>query len=344
VIYADAVLAFIKTGNKKDADIIIAKMKALAIKIEDGGISLISALRKVADYEGDTDHIFGLTERLLYLQPSDTDARFTLAYKYSQANQDDVSLFHYLRIPFQERSAATWNNLGVEFDHFDLPGKSVEAYRKAEELDETLAMSNLAYKLINAGFLYEAEELCKKAMNIKAYHKNVSHTISRIKDIPEEETKKEKEIVDKAKPLCEFYKEFGDTLLKADAPAHDGQWQGPKCKLRVTIDGNQFKAEGSYEQPTSILELMAHGMSPSSMLPKKAQYRIRYEGNVTGRTVKCTMTREKVGEPVTMSGLLGGPIKELDVLMILSEPLTEIKVYEKREGKERTFYSITRIE
>jgi hypothetical protein len=56
------------------------------------------------------------------------------------------------------------------------------------------------------------------------------------------------------------------------------------------------------------------------------------------------MKREKVGEPLTMSSLLGGGNKGVDVLMILSEPLKEIKVYEKGEGKDRKFYVITRIE
>jgi len=49
-----------------------------------------------------------------------------------------------LKIPEQERHSATWNNLGVEFDLSSLPSKSVNAYRKAEEKGETLAMSNLA--------------------------------------------------------------------------------------------------------------------------------------------------------------------------------------------------------
>jgi tetratricopeptide (TPR) repeat protein len=342
--YSDSVLSYSRAGRKEKAILIITKIKGIKTLIEDGEARLIKTLRELAEMEDDKDLLFGLTEQLLHLRPDDSESRFTLAYNYSQAGQDDISLFHYLKIPYGERGSGTWNNLGVEFDHFDLSNSSVKAYRKAEELYETLAMSNLSQKLMKAGFLKEAEEICNRALKIENYHKNVSHAISRIKDIPEEEEKKEKEVVDKAKPLSEFYRNYGHALLQEDQGEHTGRWRWPDCELRIMIKGNRFEAEGAYEQQYfGLLREYTLGLTTSSALPKKTQYRIRYEGHVAGRTVKCTMKREKVDEPSTMSSLLGGA-KGIDVLMILSESLKEIKVYEKGEGKERKFYVITRIE
>jgi len=201
--YADAVLASINTDQKEKTKIIITKMKALAQKIEDGEVFLIETLRKVAEKDGDMDMFFGLSERLLQIRPDDTDARFSLAYRYSQEGQDDASLFHYLKIQVQDREPGTWNNLGVEYDHFSLVGKAVDAYRKATKAGETLAASNLAYKLLNAGFLQEANGICNKALVDNDCHKNVNQAISRIKEIPEEEDNKEKEVIDKALPMSE---------------------------------------------------------------------------------------------------------------------------------------------
>ena len=62
----------------------------------------------------------------------------SLAYKHSEIGNNDLALQHYLRIPYGERHQTTWNNLGVSFDRFDMPGKSVSAYRKAAEAGETL--------------------------------------------------------------------------------------------------------------------------------------------------------------------------------------------------------------
>jgi hypothetical protein len=342
--YTDALLALTKAGKKEEANEIVSTMEALAPNIEDGDQLILSAFRQVAHHEGDRDRLFGLTERLLQLKPADIETRFNLAYDYSQAQQDDASLFHYLKIPYAERGNGAWNNLGVEFDHFELNSKAVEAYRKAEDLGNTLAMANHAYKLMKAGFLHEAEELCNKAMTIKEYHKNVSHAIAEIKDIPDKEEKKEKEIVDKALPVTKFYRDYGTALLQGDQPDHTGRWQGPDCELNIIIKDNRFRAEGSYEQESSGIGLLGFAFGPAAtgVVPKKEQYRITYEGFVDGLTVKCTMKREKVGGSPSRNSLLGLALTGVDVLMILSDPLREIKCYEK--GKERKFYTISRME
>ena len=129
----------------------------------------------MAEFYKDKDLLFGACERILQLHPDDSETRFSLAHQYSEADQEGLSLFHYLKIPYQEREVGAWNNLGVQFDQCNLPGKSVDAYRKAEELGETLAMSNLAQKFISSGFLREADEICNRAMKIKDFHQNVGH-------------------------------------------------------------------------------------------------------------------------------------------------------------------------
>src|SRR3989338_4923377 len=103
-------------------------MKLLAPQVADGETIVINALRQLEDVENRKDLFFGLIERLLQLHPDDVKARFTLAYNYSQADQDELSFYHYLKIPYQERNAITWNNLGVQYDRFDLASKSVEVY------------------------------------------------------------------------------------------------------------------------------------------------------------------------------------------------------------------------
>lgn len=229
--YADAAIAFVRAGRKEQAQEAIKKMKALVPQAQDGEIIVINTLRQVSDIENNKDVLYGLTERLLQLHPDDVESRFSLAYKYSQADENELSFFHYLKIPYEQRTAVTWNNLGVGFDHCDLAGKSVDAYRKAEELGETLAMSNLAQKLIKAGFLKEADEICNRALKVTDYHKNVSQAISRIKSIPDEEQNKEKEVLDKARPLSEFYRDYGRAAAQNEIVEHAGRWRGPDCEL-----------------------------------------------------------------------------------------------------------------
>ena len=226
--------------------------------------------------------------------------------------------------------------MGVAFDHFSLASKAVLAYRKAEELGETLAMSNLAYKLIKAGFLSEAEDLCKKAMASKEYHKNVNSAVSRIKDMPDEEKKKESEVVIKAGPLSEFYRDYGHALLQEDQRDHVGRWQGPDCVLNVAIEKKKFNAEGQYEQKpaagVSLCSLYYHSLGISETTQKMKKCAVKYEGIVDGRAVKCNFRQEVEGAAIAVPTLLGGADKGVEVLMILSEDLKEIRVYEKRDS------------
>lgn len=184
---------------------------------------LLSTLRDVAKIEKSDDAYCSLTEKILDLRPSDIDLRFELAYKYSERGFEDLSLYHYLKIPYAERTPVTWNNLGVQFDRFELVCESVDAYRNSEARDETLAMSNLAQKLLKAGFIKEAEEICNRAIKMKDCHKNVGSTISRIKGAPESERIKLDGIQQKAAPVSEFFKNYGRALAKETVGDRQGR-------------------------------------------------------------------------------------------------------------------------
>lgn len=338
----DAAIAFTRAGQKGKAQATIVEMKDLAIRVEEGEALLISAMREIAEIEEEKDEFLGFTERLLDLQPDDINLRFGLAYKYSEAGHDNLSLLHYLTIPYREREAGTWNNIGVEYGRFNLNGKAVEAYRMAEELGETLAMSNLAQKLLNAGFLKEAEEICNKAVKKENYHKNIGNAIARIKDISEEEEKRQKEILGKAKPYREFYGDYGLAMVKCAPDELSGEWESPRCRLHVQIQQHRFVAEGRYEVQLLGIGALLAGTGSSSKV-ETARYRVRYEGVIRGRAIKCWLLVKEESRPAAGRGLLGEVENRKEALMIISDDLMSIRVYEK-SGAEGQFYAIKRSE
>lgn len=338
--YGQAAISFAKAGSKSQADATIITLKVLAPQIENGEALLVGILRHVTEHEADEDLFIGLMERLLTHRPDDIESRFSLAYKYSQKKQDDLSLLHYLKIPYQLRGAGAWNNVGVEFDHFGLANKSVKAYRKAEELGETLAMCNLAQKLVKEGFLDEAQTICDRALKVEDYHKNVGDAISRIKEVPSEEDKKEKELIEKAVPISEFYRDYGQAAIKEDVKDIVGRWHGPDCELQVTIKDGIFTAEGRYERLGFGL---AYALGASITAPPgSVKYHVAYEGKVYGRAAKCIFRRQEENQPAASGALRSAENK--DVLMILSETLSEIRVYEKNASPGREFYKLTRAQ
>lgn len=328
-LYGDAALAFTRAGQEPKANIAFARMRQILPSVKDGESILLRTVRAYSEHIDDVDLQLGVIERTLQLHPEDSSARFSLALKHSEAGNADVSLLHYLRIPFQERVAATWNNLGVQFDNLGLQTKSVVAYRRAEELGETLAMSNLAQKFITAGFLREAEDICNKALKFDNYHKNVGYAISRIKDVPQEEDKKEGETITSAKPLSDFYAKYGCAACKNALPNIAGRWRGEECTLQLEIADSVLVAEGTYEKTFSNTIALAIGGRYGAQDVRPTTYRIRYEGAVKGFSIKGKVRTDEENKPQRASSLLLDAHNFRNVLMVVSDDLSEITVLEK---------------
>jgi tetratricopeptide (TPR) repeat protein len=301
---------------------------------------VLQAMRKLAEITKDDEVIIGTMERQLELNPADTDTRFALAYKYSEQGNDALAAMHYTRISYSERIAVTWNNLGVAFDRMNLQAKSVIAYRKAEKMGETLAMSNLANKLIGSGFLPEAQEICNKAIMLKDVHKNVGSTLSRIKEIPEEEDKIEAEAFEKARQISEFYKEFGRAVAIPTPETLSTHWKGPDCVLNVTLGEAVFTATGIYERSSggALLDLTIFGGINSNTKSTKERYRIEYKGTVRGQAIVANVVRELDSKQTKAPSLLGVLDDHVTVLLLLREDGSEILAFEKSKAGAPRFY------
>ena len=86
-------------------------MKQEATQTGEDESIIIEALREIVDLEADSDMYCGLLERVLELKPDDIDARFKLAYKYSEKSQDELSSFtihEYLKISVQRIRGIIW--------------------------------------------------------------------------------------------------------------------------------------------------------------------------------------------------------------------------------------------
>jgi tetratricopeptide (TPR) repeat protein len=341
-------LAYLNADKKMTSQTVIDKMKQEVLQTGKGESKMIEALREIATLDADSDIYCGLIERALELKSDDVDSRFKLAYKYSEKNQDELSLFHYLRIPENQRASYTWNNLGVQYEQFQLSNSSVKAYRKAESLGNTLAMSNLSQKLINAGFLDEATNICDRALEIKDYHKNIGTTIARIKALPEEEEKKEKEFVAKAQEYSQFYRAYGKALTMIEPPNSVGTWDGPKCRLRIRINDRTLTAEGEYESVASnalagLVNARLGGLSFQTPTSAPTRWLVRYNGEMIGRTAKVSITETKDGEVPNALSILGSASTR-QALLVIEDSFAQIKVYEKKDSAGQSgFYTLKKV-
>jgi len=339
-ILRDAALAHQRAGNSQNALLVVGKMKALAAKENEGELEVLRVEHKLAEITGEDEVMLGSMERLLEIDPSDNETRFSLAYKYSNLGNEGLALLHYTKISYLDRSSMTWNNLGVAYDQLDLPAKSVESYRKSEDMGETLAMSNLANKFIRAGFVSEAKKICDVALSKEDYHKNIPKSVSRLKDIPDEEEKKKEDLVKKARLVSEFYRDFGRGIVRLASATLASEWRGPDCALTVSFDGVSFKATGSYVRRPLGLIARAILSSTSPGTDDAVRYIIEYRGKARGRVIVATVSRYPDGEPPKAKTLMSED--DPKALMIVSDDGGEIRVLEQAKKGEPRFYNFKR--
>jgi tetratricopeptide (TPR) repeat protein len=319
----------------------ISRLKAMATAVPNGELRLLRVLRDVAPDEED-DVKISIMERIVDLDPDDDGTRFSLAYRYSEKQNNDLSLFHYLKIPESQRSGASWNNVGVEYERGGLPAKSIGAYRAAGEMGETLAMSNLAQRFMSGGFLSEAEKICIDALKIENFHENVATTMGEVRAVPAAEDEKQVNLLEKAQIKSEFYRQFGRAVSREEPTELANQWSGPDCDLTVKLSGTEFIAVGSYARPKGALFAIALGVPPSS---EPDRFRVEYRGVVRGRAIEGFVTRTKEGASHTLGashdlGLLSATDDKKKVLLVLSDNGNEMKAMENPEIKTPLFYTL----
>jgi hypothetical protein len=207
-----------------------------------------------------------------------------------------------------------------------LHAKSVDAYRKAKAMGETLAMSNLGYKFLSEGFIPEAQAECDKALEANDYHKNIGALLVRLKEVPDEEGTKLEEVLENAKPKSEFYRDYGLAISRRQPRTLPTRWQGPQCLLNLKLLGRSVELSGTYEVKSNPLALALGGVLGLSA--KATHYRISYVGKLSGLAIEATVARAKDDDASTPKTLLEAADIKTKVLLIISTDLTRIRVME----------------
>jgi tetratricopeptide (TPR) repeat protein len=339
-----AALAAQKAGDGARALSSVDRMRQIAAAAGVGQENILEAERVLGELRKEDDVQLAALERLLEISPEDAEKRFAIAYKYSEMERDDLAAQHYSRIPPAERTGVVWNNLAVSLDRLELPGKSVSAYRRAEGLGETLAMSNLSNKLMGAGFVTEARAVCEAAIAIKDHHKNVDASLSRLKELPEEENKKESEVLERARPISDFYREFGAGLTRPLPSELAHQWRGPDCALAIRLEAGKLTARGTYERAQGGLIAAMMSIEGFTGRPDAAplRFQVEYVATARGSALMGKVERIREGEVLekATSTLLTQEAGST-VMMVVSIDGKSIRVLERSKNSNPRVYTFS---
>ena len=265
--------------------------------------------------------------------PDDFQERFSLAYKYSEKDNQALALYHYLMISAANRTDLTWNNIGASYRALEINAHGVAAYRRSQELGGTYAMSNLAYLLIETGFFPEAETMCNEALRMEKCEKRVAAALSSIED----KNKQEEELVKKTKAAAQtehqYMAKLGNAMCSEKLPDGISTWFTPKCPLTVTVDGDKFSAVGRYEREsqTSLGILMSTGKV------QKKTFEVIYEGKVSGRGVSFSKREVEQGTSPSLFESLGE-----SGFLIIEEGLQSAQEIDKWDKKATAYLNWTR--
>ncbi|MDF1717847.1 MAG: hypothetical protein P1U75_14420 [Antarcticimicrobium sp.] len=238
-------------GDISGVETAINELRSLVETSEDEK-DLLSTIEKLASWHGESKILkLAIMERELEIDPTDMQKRFQLAYAHSESDNNSLTMYHYEKIPGEKRDHITWNNLGVVYQGFSLPGLSVSAYKTAANQGETLAMSNLAEMLMSAGFLKEAEGELQRAKEIDGAHKNVAKSQVRLDSIPADEEEERVKKLGGAPELSKFLSEVGHQVWQATPSTMGDTWVDEEVTLFVNKAADRVTAKGSFQRTQS---------------------------------------------------------------------------------------------
>ncbi len=198
------------------------------------------------------------TEKAIAAESNNGDLLFDAGFAYSAASFSDLSILHYRNlITLNPRSNSALNNLGVEYSNEGLEFSSIQAYKKASELGNTLAMSNIAYRYIQVGFEEEARNTLKRANEQQQVHENVSHAQSQLASDRKQEEEAKQAIMARARIVQKFFREFAEAYFaKASIPAIKGSWHIPTFGV-VVLENNGKELKADWQSGDNQFALLA---------------------------------------------------------------------------------------
>ncbi len=231
---------------------ILHHLAALSRKSRDDESLYAKALQELASAAGFARLANSLGEVVLTLSPDDTDIRFELARAYHEADCHSLSMLHYEKIPRDLRTEATWNNLGVSYTHLQIRGKAVDAYETSIKSGGVLASSNLAHKLVAAGFFEEASRKVNEALKTGEHRDELLDVLTTIQEARSSEASKLSDIKASASEQAEHWLAIGKAALEVHGPEIAGDWQTTFGLISLQPnEKGQYVGKGEFKEEVS---------------------------------------------------------------------------------------------
>lgn len=304
---------------------------------------ILAGLASLAKIKKDIERFFIYAEGSLNIDPTNTDLRFGLAYRYSKKGDNEISLLHYKKLINVTKSPIGLNNLGVQYSILKLPAKSINSFFKSAENKETLAMANIAGRYLNEGFIEDAKREIKKAHELSGedieVHGNIGIAQNRIEEILEKEKREEKVILEKAEKERKFRVKYSEAFyyeVDLDKEKIDGNWSTSWGDIKIIFDKEKksFKGSGEKKIPPDKFLLTLNKNQSGSHRDFFTRRSIFIQGKITKLSGRYEIRMEEKDE--YEDGTSYGEIKTYKITgcMDINKDINKIIVMEKKNDED----------
>jgi hypothetical protein len=271
-------LASALNSDSKPAQAKFILVERLAVAKDDTQKSkLYKALSRAEEKLGNKSQSIYCKDKSLQFDANNREELFDVAYSASDEGFDEISIGNYAKlVRIDAKNSTALNNLAVRAQEAGLKIKAVENYKVSSKLENSLAMANQGYLLLDAGFTDEAEKLAEDALKLAETHQNVHKLITAIQERKSEQSKEWEQLQDKALSRQRLVREYTEQFYTGHSYLIEGNWLVNGIHpIKLAIEDNSIN--------TFWLELGG--------FLQKVPYRIDLIGRVTGSTFEGTYTK-----------------------------------------------------
>src|SRR5258706_4798175 len=319
-------LAFSDVGGKASARKVATSIGLFAKLGSPTEAAAMGALADIWKALGENELFIACAEMCVELAPTREEPRFGLAYLYRERGKDAESMFDYRKLLKSQDSSAARSNVGVSAAALKLPATAVDNYRAAEAAGNSLAKSNLAHALLSAGFVDQAEALCREGLQAKDPHPNLPEALASVLRAREAEGKRESELLSKIESSRRQWNEVAQASVRPALQQIAPNWSDGSHELKAEISGSKLTIEGTFVRSTIGGLMLSLGAAP-----RNEQFVRQYVFEMTGEAGVGTVEDLFQNASAAIS-LLGKTNQKRSVVCVVSQMDRTMSIYGEGEN------------
>lgn len=330
--------------DKYNASIDMLKQILGKSEFQDQKAKILSAMAYIAKDKEVVEDFICYAEASLNTDPLDTDLRFKVAYAYSNMGYAKLALLHYKKLLDISTNSTALNNIGVCYGNLKLKGKSISSYLRSAEEKETLAMSNLAYNYLDAGFLNNANELIEKANKLSAegieVNPGIGSALRKLENLKKEENKCETKFLKEAEQERKFMFKYSEARLRGKSIINkdwEGPWKTPWGEMKIKLDkaSNSFQAKFHTKEEDKLASAFApsYGFLQPNKIYKERD--IVIDGRISRLTGRYTIQINDSNVATTL--MTAGAQYSSTGYIVINESYDRIEIMEKTADDKTEF-------